>query len=180
MGNRRHIGEIAADQGKRRLGANKFSDARFEMAMRRSFAADEAGAERANPQIVQSRGRRGLNPWMRREPQIIVIGETDEASAVYPGFPPQSVDRREKRVAAVEVCLSGEPEALRGIFGEAIELLHFAFGGPAEFTKRKSGVLAAASRVPLLGGPGSHRSDMSESWHSISAEGSKRGSSRNP
>src|ERR1700720_505479 len=104
--------------------------------MRRSFAADEAGAERANPQIIQSRRRRGLNHGMGREPQIIVIGETDEAPAVYPGFPPQSIDRREKRVAAVEVSLSSEPEALRGIFGKAIELLHFAFGGPAGCTKR--------------------------------------------
>src|SRR5580704_8096127 len=106
------------------------------MAMRRPFAADEAGAERANPQPVQSRRRRSLNHGMGREPQIIVIGETDEASAVYPGFPPQSVDRREKRVTTVEVSLSGEPESLRGIFGEAIELLHVAFGGPARFTKR--------------------------------------------
>jgi hypothetical protein len=73
---------------------------------------------------------------MGRKPQIIVIGETDEAPTIYPGFPPQSVDRREKRVTAVEVSLSGEPEALRGIFGEAIELLHCAFGGPAGFTKR--------------------------------------------
>ena len=107
--------------------------------MRRSFAADEAGAERANPQIIQSRRRRGLNHGMRREPQIIVIGETDEAPAVYPGFPPQTVDRREKRVTAVEVSLSGKPEALRGILGEAVELLHFAFGGQAGFTKRLEG-----------------------------------------
>ena len=106
------------------------------MAMRRPFAADEAGAERANPQIVQSRHRRGLNHGMGREPQIIVIGETDEPPAVYSGLPPQSVDRREKRVPAVEVSLSSEPEPLRGIFGEAVELLHFAFGGPAGVTKR--------------------------------------------
>src|ERR1700730_14067064 len=150
------------------------------MAMRGSFAADEAGAERANPQRVQSSRRRGLNHGMGREPQIIVIGKTDAAPAIYLGFLPQSVDRREERVTAVEVGFSGEPEALCCVFGEAIELLHFAFGGPAEFTKRKSGVLAAASRVPLLGGPGSHRSDRSESWHSISAEGNKRGSSHKP
>src|ERR1700730_5806794 len=129
------------------------------MAMRGSFAADEAGAECANPQPVQSRRRRGLNHGMGRKPQIIVIGETDEAPAVFPGFPPPSVDRREKRGTAVEISLFSEPEALRGMPGEAVDLWLLAFGGPAGLTKRlvKSGVLAAASRLPLLGGPGSHR-----------------------
>jgi hypothetical protein len=151
MGNRRHIGEIAADQDKRRLGADKFGDARFKMAMRRSFAADEAGAERANPQRVQSRRRRGLNHGMGREPQIIIIGETDKAPTVDSGFPPQSVDRREKRVTAVEVSLSGEPEALRSIFGKAVEFLHVAFGWLSSRSDSvKSGVLAAASACRFL------------------------------
>ena len=81
MRNRRHIGEIAADQGQSRLDAEEFGESALQIAMRGSLAADEAGAKRADPQSFQRRRRRGLDHGMGREPEIIVIGETDEAPA---------------------------------------------------------------------------------------------------
>ena len=96
MGNRRHIGEIAADQRQSLLDAEEFGEARLQIMMRGTLAANEAGAEGADPQGLHGRRRRRDDRGVRGEPEIVIIGETDEAAACCLGFTPQSVDRREK------------------------------------------------------------------------------------
>jgi hypothetical protein len=84
-------------------------------------------------------------------------------------FPPQIVNRCKKRIAAVEVCLSGKPEPLRGIFGEAVEFVHFSVQRSkwVHETNIKSGLRRRRLALPILGLTRSPRYSLRESWHSI-------------
>src|ERR1700730_10787101 len=126
------------------------------MTMRGSLATDEGGAERADSQCVQCRRRRRLDHGVGGEPQVIVVGETDEMAAIDLDFTPQGVDRREKWVTEVKISLPREPEALRCIIGEALGLLHLLDRRSrwVHETIGKSGILLAATWLPLPGRTG--------------------------
>jgi len=53
MRNRRHIGEIAADQGQSVLDSEEFGEAGLQTAMRGALASDEAGTKRTDPKLLQ-------------------------------------------------------------------------------------------------------------------------------
>ncbi len=126
MGDRRHIGEIAADEGQGRVGAEKLREPFFQKMMHRPLAADEAGGEGAGAE-GRERGRgRALHRGMRGKPEIIIIGETGEAATAGGGLVAQTVDGREKRVAALQIGFAGEAKATRRMIFKAVDLCHLS------------------------------------------------------
>lgn len=124
MGNHGNIGEIAADQCKSSLGADKGRKGGFEFLMGGSFTPNEAGGEGAYAKRGQGLCRGCLYGWVSCEPEIIVIRKAYEITPARLGGLPHAVGCGEKGIPLFEIGFSGKTEAFSGVVTEIIDLRH--------------------------------------------------------
>ncbi len=96
-----------------------FAISASNMLVRRALAADEAGGQGADAEIVDLAFGFLADARMVGEAEIVVIGEADEMAALRLAIRLELVDLREKRIVEFEQGVAGEAETPRRIIREA-------------------------------------------------------------
>ena len=118
------VGEVARDERHDLLDADELRQGALEILVAVALATDETGGQGADADALHRRNGRGLDRGVAAQTEVVVVGERGEAIAPCGGVLACLVDGYEEGIVLHEVVAAGEPEALLGIVGKVLLLLH--------------------------------------------------------